>query len=186
MAPFFPQVTGTFQRHEYPALRRLTMSLGVSAAVTGVVLRLFRAITLTSTPNERLLFLAVSFGVGLLILFAAVTLHLGNFTVKHWLWRAPAFAAIEATAESLTALGLIALNAEPIGSARATVADWPGIAIGAFLWRTVAVVLYAAVLAGVVQVVRYALTKKEHRTHTLEAIQHESVAHAAKHQDDTR
>jgi hypothetical protein len=159
--PFFPQVTGTFTRHEYPALRRFTMSVIGMAAVAGVVVRLFRALTLTSTPNERLLLLAVMFGLGLLLLFAAVTIHLGNFTLKHWWWRAPAFAAIEATAESLTSLALIAVHAEPIGSGRARFADWPGMTLSTLGWRVLAIVVYALVLAGVVQFVRYVLTKRE-------------------------
>jgi len=170
MPPFFPQVTGTFKIEEPPALRRFSMSIVEMALVTGVVLRLFWAVVITTGPNDSLAFAGGMFALRLIILFGMAALHLGNYTLRHWLWRAPAFAALEAVAEALTSLALIALHVEPLGSARATFADWPQMASGTLLWRVVAVVAFALLLAGVVQVVRYLLIKRAHRDHTVTAI----------------
>jgi hypothetical protein len=173
MAPFFPQVTGTFKIEETPAFRRFTMSIVEMAVVTGVILRLGRAVTLTAGPNDILLLFGGAVAAGLIWLCGMATLHLGNFTVTRWLWRAPMFVIIEAAAESLTSVLLIALGKEAVGSARATFADWPALTASTFLWRIIAVLAYAVVLAGVVQLVRYVLVKHDHREHTLDAIQHE-------------
>lgn len=177
MPPFFPQVTATFHIDERKSLRRFSMSLAGMAVVTGVVLRLFWALVFTMGPNDSLVFAGGMFALRFIVLFGMATLYLGNFTLHHWLWRAPAFAAIEAVAESLTSLGLIALHLEPLGSARATFADWPEMASGTLFWRVVAVVTFALILAGVVQLVRYTLLKREHRDHTVAAVHHEIVEH---------
>lgn len=170
MAPFFPQVTGAFRIEEAPAFRRFTMSIVEMALVTGVVLRLGRALALTAGPNDNLIFIAGAVAAGLIWLCSMATLHLGNYTLTRWIWRAPAFVLLEAIAEALTSLGLIALHREPVGSARATFADWPALTASTFLWRLIAILAYAAVLAGVVQLIRYALVKHDHREHTLEAV----------------
>jgi hypothetical protein len=174
MAPFFPQVTGAFRIEETPAFRRFTMSIVEMALVTGVVLRMGRALALTAGPNDNLVFIAAAVAAGLAWLCGMATLHLGNYTLTRWIWRAPTFVLIEAIAESLTSLALIALHREPLGSARATFADWPAITFSTFLWRLIAVLAYAAVLAGVVQLVRYALVKHDHREHTLDAVHGEA------------
>lgn len=173
MPPLFPQVTGTFKLEEPPALRRFSMSIVGMAVTVGVVLRLYWALVLTEGPNDSLMFAGGMFALRLIVLFGAVALHLGNFTLRHWVWRAPAFAALEAVAEALTALLLIKLNREPMGSARASFADWPSLAAGTLFWRVTAVVLFALILAGVVQLVRYALIKRAHRDHTVSAVHHE-------------
>ncbi|GMV10620.1 MAG TPA: hypothetical protein PKC83_06940 [Gemmatimonadaceae bacterium] len=175
MPPFFPQVTATFKLEEPRSLRRFSMSVVGMAAVTGVVLRLFWAIVFTMGPEGSLVFAGGMFALRFIALFGMAALHLGNFTLRHWLWRAPAFAAIEAVAESVTSLALIALHREPLGSARATFADWPGMASGTLFWRVVAVVIFALLLAGVVQLVRYLLLKRAHRDHTVAAVHHDSV-----------
>lgn len=173
MAPLFPQVTGTFRLEEPPALRRFSMSIVGMALVTGVALRLFWALVVTEGPNDSLVFAGGMFALRLIALFGMVALHLGNYTVKHWVWRAPAFAVLEGVAESLTALALIALHREPLGSARATFADWPAIAAGTVFWRVVAVIAFALLLAGVVQLVRRLLLSRDHRSHTFDAVHHE-------------
>lgn len=173
MPPFFPQVTGTFRLEEPPALRRFSMSLVEMALVTGVVLRLGWALAFTQGPSDSLLFAGGVFALRFITLFGMAALHLGNFTLRHWVWRAPGFAAVEAAAESLTSLGLIALHREPLGSARATFADWPSMASGTLFWRLAAVVLFSLLLAGVVQLVRYRLLKRVHRDHTVAAVHHE-------------
>jgi hypothetical protein len=86
------------------------------------------------------------------------------------------FAAIEAAAEALTSLALILAHREPMGSERAHVHDWLEIAASRFVWRIVGVCLFALLLAGVVQMVRYMLLRREHRLHTAVAV-HEKQTH---------
>ena len=156
MPAFFPVKTATFKLDEARAFRRLSFSVVEMAIITAVVLRVYRALAL-SLAGSNVFFLGLSFALGFVVLFGMVTLHLGNFTVRRWLWRAPLFALIEAAAESLTSLGLIALHREPLGSARAIFADWPGIVGNIFTWRLSAIVVFAAVLAAVVTMTRVTL-----------------------------
>jgi hypothetical protein len=156
MPVFFPVKTATFRIDETRAFRRLSYSVVEMAVVTAVVLRVYRALAL-SLAGANVFALGLSFAIGFVVLFGMVTLHLGNFTVRRWLWRAPLFALIEAAAESLMSLGLIALHREPLGSARATFADWPGIVGAIFTWRLSAIVVFALILALVVQMARVTL-----------------------------
>lgn len=181
MPPFFPQVTGTFRLEEPAALRRFSMSLVEMALVTGIVLRLGWALAFTQGPSDSLLFAGAVFALRFIALFGMAALHLGNFTLRHWIWRAPAFAAVEAAAEALTSLGLIALHREPLGSARATFGDWPAMASGTLFWRVAAVIAFSLLLAGVVQLVRYSLLKRAHRDHTVAAVHHERATDAGAH-----
>jgi hypothetical protein len=184
MAAFFPHVTSTFKIEEPPALRRFSMSILEMGVVTGILLRLYRALVLSQGPEQSLLYVSGMFTLGLAFLFGMTTLHLGNYTIRHWLWRVPAFALIEATAESLTSLALIALHREPMGSARATFADWPDLVLRTFPWRFAIILTFSLVLAGVVQLVRYGLLRREHRAHTLTAVHHEAQLHAKEKQEE--
>ena len=156
MPAFFPVKTATFKLDEARAFRRLSFSVVEMAIITAVVLRVYRALAL-ALAGSNVFFLGLSFALGFVVLFGMVTLHLGNFTVRRWLWRAPLFALIEAAAESLTSLGLIALHREPLGSARAIYADWPGMVGNIFTWRVSSIVVFAAVLAAVVTMTRATL-----------------------------
>src|SRR5688572_20790376 len=160
MPVFFPVKTAAFKIDEARAFRRLSYSVVEMAVVTAVVLRVYRALAL-SVAGANVFFLGLSFGIGFVVLFGMVTLHLGNFTVRRWVWRAPLFGFIEAAAESLTSLGLIAIHREPFGSARATFADWRGIVGNIFTWRVSAIVLFALVPAAVVQVSRVTLAEEQ-------------------------
>jgi hypothetical protein len=160
MASFFPQVTGTFRYEEMRGLRRFSRSLVEMALVTGIFLRICRALVLSFAPNGSIVLLALAFGLGLVLLCASLTFHLGNFTPRRWVWRAPLFAVVEAAAESATSLLLIMLHREPVGSARAVLSDWPGIALDTLFWRVVVVVPYALALAGVVWLVRTVLERR--------------------------
>jgi hypothetical protein len=156
MPNFFPVDTLSMKVEEARPFRRFTFSVVEMALVTAIVLRVYRALAL-SLAGSNLMLLALSFAVGFVVLFGMVTLHRGNFTVRRWAWRAPLFAAIEAGAESLVSLGLIALHREPLGSTRATFDDWPGIVLSIFTWRVGAIVAFALVLAAAVQLTRMAL-----------------------------
>jgi hypothetical protein len=173
MPGFFPTNTGAWKLEEPPAFRRLSMSVVEMALMTGIVMHLYRAIALTNGPTGNWLYIATVVAFGIIVLLGMATLHLGNFTLRQWLWRAPAFGAIEAVAESLVSLGLIALHREPIGAQIAQYSDWFGIAGSLLFWRIAGVSMFAILLAGVVQLVRRWLVKQDHREHTLETVHHE-------------
>lgn len=169
MAPLFPQVTGTFPLGERPP-HRFWLSPVLSGAATGIAVRVYRALTLTVGPNESLLYVGTAFVVGQLFILGMATLHLGNATVRRWVWLAPAFAFCEAIAEALTSLALIAGGWERIGSMPARWVDWSELALNTLVWRVAVIIVFALVLAGVVQLVRRLNVKRLDREHTLDAV----------------
>jgi hypothetical protein len=169
MSNFFPRQTVAWKLEEPPAFRRLALNVVEMGAITGVVLRLARAVAYTH-GGQGVLFLIVTVAIALVFMFGMATLHLGNFTLRHWVWRAPAFAAAEVVAEAVTSALLIALHREPWGTARASIHDWVGMARIIFVTRFALIVLYAWLLAGIVQFVRWALLKHDHRTSMAEAV----------------
>lgn len=164
MASFFPQVTGAFSINE-PPVRRFWLSSLAVGVVTGVVVRLYRALTLSVGPNESMLYVGTAFVLGQMIVLGMATMHLGSFTVRRWLTKAPAFAFAEAGTELLVSLLLITIGFERLGSTQATFANWPTLALNTLLARVLAVLLYAAVLAGVVRLVRRWMLKRERAGH---------------------
>jgi hypothetical protein len=171
MTPYFPHTTVEWKKFDEPAaFRRFSMSLVEMALVTGVLFRLYRALAMTTGPTRSVLYFGGTLALGVLFILGMATLHLGNFPLRHWLWRAPVFAAVEAAAESLTSLALILAHREPIGSERAHLRDWVGIAANTFLVRIVAVCIFALLLAAVVQFVRNMLLRRDHRLHTAVAV----------------
>jgi hypothetical protein len=169
MAALFPQVTGAFPLGERPA-HRFWLSPLLVGATTGVLVRLYRAVTLTIGPNESLLYVGTAFVVGQLLLLGMATLHLGNVTVRRWVWLAPAFAFCEAIAEALTSLVLIAGGWERVGSMPARWSDWSELALNTLVWRVAVILVFALLLAGVVQLVRRLNVKRLDREHTLDAV----------------
>ena len=181
MTNFFPRHTVAWKIEEPPAFRRLTLSLVEMAVLTGVVLRLVRSIVLTQGPSDSWLYLGGTFAVSAILLFGMATAHLGNYPISHWLWRAPVFALVEAAAELIVSLPLIAAGREPMGSSRATFADWPGMALQTTVTRLVAMIVFAAILASVVQLVRRLWLRHDHREHTAIAVHDEMVRTSAEH-----
>ena len=165
MSSYFPRQTVAWKRIEEPsAFRRLTLSLVEMGLLTGVVLRLYRSLALTHGPNS-FLYIGATIAVGAIFLFGMATLHLGNYTIRRWLWRAPAFALLELAGEMIASLALIALHREPWGTARAEFRDWLPMGQGLIVTRFLPLVAFALVLAGVVQAVRLTLLRVEHRDH---------------------
>ena len=159
---------------EPAALRRLTMSLAEMTIITGVALRLLRSIALTYGGGESWFYLGGTLALGVIILCGMLAAHLSNFTLRTWLWRAPAFAVCETFAEMATSALLIAFKREPIGSReRAEFADLPMMAETTFLYRFAAVISFALALAAVVYLVRYALIKRERTASGAEAVRAE-------------
>lgn len=170
MAEFFPRQTIAWKLEEAAPFRKLSLSLVEMALITGVVLRLFRSLALTYGGGSGWLYYGGLFALGAAFLLAMLTLHLGNYTVRQWLWRAPAFALVVTAAEALTSLVLITLGREPLGTGRAEYHDWLGMMSNLLIWRLIAVAAFAGMLAAVVQVIRYVLLRRDHRETTAERI----------------
>jgi len=153
MKNYFPKQFVQWHFEEPTALRRFSLSLWEMALLSGVTIRLYRALVITH-GSASWLWTGGTIAFGLLLLCAMTTVHLANFPLKRWLWRAPIFGGIEAVAEALTSLLLIAVGREPIGSARAGFGEWPGMAWDTLWTRELVVCGWALVLAGVVSVVR--------------------------------
>ena len=128
------------------------------AGITGVVLRLWRALLLASTS-----WMVVVGGlvVGVLFLCGMLTWHLGNFPIKRWPSRVALFVAIEVFAEMGTSSLLIAVARERVGSRVAGWADWWPMAGQTLLERVAVVALFALVLAASVQLVRRIMEQRD-------------------------
>jgi hypothetical protein len=157
--PYFPKSTVQWHLEEPTAMRRLSLSLWEMALMTGVVLRLYRAVVLNYGGSTWVWLAAL--GLGVLLYCAMATMHLANFPVRRWVWRAPIFALVEVTAESATSALLIWLGREPQGSARAVWSDWAPLALDTFFTRELVVMAWALVLAVVVGVVRRVVLREK-------------------------
>lgn len=153
MKNYFPKHSVQWHFEESTALRRFSLSLWEMALLSGVTIRLYRALVI-SHGRTSWLWTGGTIAFGLLLLCAMTTIHLANFPLKRWVWRAPLFGALEAAAEALTSLLLIAAGREPIGSARAEWGEWPTMAWDTLWTRELVVCGWALLLAGVVSVVR--------------------------------
>ena len=153
MSHFFPRHSVEWRLEEPQAFRRLSLSIVEMALLTGVVLRVLRALTFTHA-HASWLFYGAAFVVGTVILLGMATAYLANWTLRSWLWRAPLFALIETVGEMATSLVLIAMRREPEGTVRAEFHDWPSMALRAVLQSELSICLWAALLAGVILFVR--------------------------------
>ena len=138
---------------EPAAFARIARSPFELALITGVVIRLFRAVVLTH-GDATTTFLAASLVLGTLFLLGMATLHLGRFPIREWPWRAPLFAVLETTGEMTVSLVLIALHREPWGTARAEFVDWQAMATGVVFWRVLGVSVWALLLGATVSFIR--------------------------------
>ena len=155
---------------EPPAFSKLARSTIEIALVTGVVVRVYRAVVLTNTSDSGGLTQAGLFLLGAAFVLLMASLHLSRFPLRRWLWRAPAFAALEAVFESIASLALILAHREPLGSGAATLSDWPAL-FGTLLLRHIIVIcVFSLLLALVVKLVRYQLLKREHAAWTSGAV----------------
>ena len=157
---FFPRETHVFHAFELSAWRTLSLSALEMGALTGVVLRGFRAFVLSHSGGTGVAYIAATLTVGAIVLFGMLTLHLSNFPVRRWPRHVAAFAVVETLAEMLVSAILIAAHREPIGTtSRATWGDLPSMALGTLEVRVVALALFALALAGIVQLVRRLLPR---------------------------
>src|SRR5215831_14781167 len=153
MSQFFPRKTTEIRLREPRAFRRLSYSLVEMAIVTGIVVRTYRLLILTHGANNWL-YLGATFAIGAVFFLGMVTAHLANFPLHQYMWRAPAFAGIEVAAEMVTSALLIAIGFEANGTVRAHWDDWIGMSLNALLIRGIAILVWSAILAGSVQLVR--------------------------------
>src|SRR5438552_7136827 len=130
---------------EPAAFTRIARSPVELALITGVVIRLFRAVVLTH-GNVTATYLAASLVLGTLFLLGMATLHLGRFPVREWPWRAPLFAIFETAGEMAVSLVLIALYRVAGGTGRAEVTDWERMGTGLLVWGLVACCLCECVV----------------------------------------
>jgi hypothetical protein len=147
---------------EPAAFAKLARSIIEIALLTGVVVRLYRALVLSKAGESGGLALAGLFLLGAVFVLLMAALHLSRFPLRQWTWRAPAFAALESLFESLTSLLLILAHREPIGSGAATLGDWPAIAANIFIRHVLVISVFSGLLAVTVKLVRYQLLKHEH------------------------
>jgi len=157
---FFPHETHVFNAFELSAWRTLSLSAIEMGALTGVLLRGYRALVLSHSAGTGLAYIAATLTAGAIVLFGMLTLHLSNFPVRRWARRVAAFALVETATEVAVSVLLIAAHREPIGTtSRASWGDLPSIALSTLEVRVVALALFALALAGVVQLVRRLLPR---------------------------
>lgn len=161
--PIFPRQTIAWKQvQNVSAWRKLTISLVEMAVLTGVGLRLLRALAYSHGPAESLLYIGAAIALGIIILLGSTTLHLSNFTIRHWWWRAPLFAFVEFAAEMITSWVLIRFAREPWGATgRASMEDFANMASETFLWRMIPICSFVLFLALVVHGIRSVLAKRE-------------------------
>ena len=160
MPSFFPTHTLEIRHDEPGAFRRFSFSLVEMAVVTGVLVRVFRLLVLTHGSNNWL-YLGGVFALGIIVLLGMLTAHLANYPLHQYLWRAPAFAAVEVAAEMGASAPLIWLGREPWGPVRAHWDDWVGMGLNTLLTRGLAIVIWGLILAGVVQLVRRTIVHED-------------------------
>ena len=145
---------GEWDLDEPESFKRIARSPVELAAITGVLIRLFRALILTHGPVDSLAYLGAGLALGAIFLLTMATLHLGRFPMKEWPWRAAVFAVVETAAEMATSLALIAMHREPWGTVRAEYQDWQAMARGVAFWRFLTLMLFALLLGATMHLVR--------------------------------
>lgn len=150
--------TAAIHAHEEPALlRRISLSLPLMAVLAGTGLRSYRAAVLEFGWSDSWLWIAGTFMGGAVFLFLMATLHLGNYSVRAWSWRAPLFALLEAATEILVSLSLTLLGIERIGSIVATIEDWQSTSWRILYIRGIGITVFAVLLALISTLVRLML-----------------------------
>lgn len=186
MSPFFPERSFSHTRVD-SLIARVPRSLIPMALITGIVVHIYRVFILASptiTFGWISLFLA---GAGeYVLLLSLTTVYLGNHPVRQWIWRVPLFTVAEWLVESAAVAILIRIRFERIGSEQARVGDLGSIVMDRLIWHGAAIVTFSLILAVVVQTVRYALLKHEHRDTTAIRIHDEREMEKAEEEIEAR
>jgi hypothetical protein len=186
MSPFFPESPFSGPRMD-SLIARIPRSLIPMALITGIVVHLYRVFVLASptiTFGWISLFLA---GAGeYVLLLSLTTVYLGNHPVRQWIWRVPLFTVVEWLVEAAAVAVLIRIRFERIGSEQARAGDLSSIVIDRLVWHGAAIITFSFILAVVVQTVRYALLKHEHRDSTAIRIHDEREMEKAEEKIEAR
>lgn len=157
------------------------------ALITGIVVHIYRVFILASptiTFGWISLFLA---GAGeYVLLLSLTTVYLGNHPVRQWIWRVPLFTVAEWLVEAAAVAILIRIRFERIGSEQARAGDLGSIVMDRLIWHGAAIFTFSLILAVVVQTVRYALLKHEHRDTTAIRIHDEREMEKAEEEIEAR
>ncbi|MBX3174018.1 MAG: hypothetical protein KF709_06365 [Gemmatimonadaceae bacterium] len=163
--PLLRATAATIQQLDEPAfLRRVSLNLLSMALLTGAGLRLYRTAVLQFGWSDSWLWIAGTFIGGAVFLFLMATLHLGNYTLRSWWWRAPLFALVEAGTEILVSLGLTLFGLEVVGSDTATMEDWQSTSMRILFFRVAGITIFSVVLALVSTLVRLMLMRAREET----------------------
>ena len=184
MTEFFPRKSVQWKLQEPASLRRVSLSLPYMALLTGLLLRLWRSYSFTHGAPDSWKWIGGTFLAGMTFLFLMVTLHVGNYSLRNWTWRAPAFAVLESGTEIVMSLALTTIGLEPLGADTAEISDWLPTAERILFWRLLGILLFTLVLALVVSIVRRVILAAEHRTSTAVHIRRASMEHAAIRDDE--
>ena len=186
MSPFFPESPFSGTRVD-SLISRLPRSLIPMALITGIVVHSYRVFVLASpsiTFGWISLFLA---GAGeYILLLSLTTVYLGNHPVRQWIWRVPVFTVAEWLVEAVAVAILIEIRFERIGSEQARRGDLTSIVLDRLVWHGAAIITFSLVLGVVVQTVRYALLKHDHRDSTAIRIHDEREMEKAEEQIEAR
>jgi hypothetical protein len=164
--PFFPESTFASKRVD-SFLSRIPRSLIPMALITGIVVHSYIWIVLArASVSFGWIALLLAFSGRFVLLLGLATVYLGNHPVRQWVWRVPLFALAECAVEAVMVAILIRVRAERIGTEHAQQRDWWSIASDILIYHGIAIIVFSAILAVVVQTVRYALLKHEHRDTT--------------------
>lgn len=165
--PFFPESTFAGTRVD-SFIARIPRSLVPMAIITGIAVHSYIWFVLArASVDFGWVALLLAFSGRFVLLLSLSTVYLGNHPVRQWIWRAPAFAALEVAVEALMVAVLIHFRTERIGTEHAQQRDWWSIVSDIGIYHGIAILSFSLVLAVVVQTVRYALLKHEHRDSTV-------------------
>ncbi len=153
VTPTLPSGTHVLPPSRHATLRVFSRSTLELAGITGVLLRLYRAVVLSGDAFANWPMFIAGLVAGVVFVCAVLTWYLSNFTFRRWPARVAAFVGVEVAAEFGMSSVLIAVGREPIGSAMATWADWWPLAGQTLLERGLVMGGYAALLAGAMWVV---------------------------------
>lgn len=171
--PFFPESTFAGTRVD-SFIARIPRSLVPMAILTGIAVHSYIWFVLArASVDFGWVALLLAFSGRFVLLLSLSTVYLGNHPVRQWIWRAPAFAALEVAVEALMVAVLIHFRTERIGTEHAQQRDWWSIVSDIGIYHGIAILSFSLVLAVVVQTVRYALLKHEHRESTVMKIHDE-------------
>ena len=161
MSRFFPRDVIHWGEQQLHPLRAFAIRTIEPAGITGLILRLYRAVVLSAAATAGLLPFIAALLVGILFLCGMLTWHLGNYPVRRWPMRLAVFVLIEVVAEVGMSSLLIGFGRERVGARVATWSDWWPMAGQTLVERVVVMVLFAVVLAVSVQLVRRMVDRRE-------------------------